>query len=287
MMSAAHKLKIGAHLSTAGGIWKAPARAADIGANALQIFSTSPRGWKFPNISDEDASRFKSEARTHSIEPVYFHASYLINLADAGRTGNLSVKMLIAELSIAAKLGIRGSVVHLGSFKNGNAGEPDPKVWATLIANIKDVIAKMPENVFFIAENAGTRKIAQSLDELARIVKEVNSSRLKVCLDTCHLFSAGYDISNEKGLDNFLKEFDTKIGLGRLELIHTNDSRDPFASMRDRHENIGEGTLGKKTFQLLLNHPKLLQLPFILEVPGFDDEGPDKKNVDMMRGFVR
>lgn len=280
------KATIGAHVSAAGGYSEALGRAAAIGADAMQIFAASPRGWKFAKISELDAKLFNALRSEKKIDPIFFHASYLINLADQGPTGTMSKKSLIAELTVAAACGVRGSIVHLGSFKNGNEGEVPPKAWSVLIKNVKEVIAKTPKNVFFIAENSGTRKIAQSLDELARIVKEVASPRLKVCLDTCHLFSAGYNISTEKGLDEFLKEFDSKIGLDRLELIHTNDSRDPFASMRDRHENIGEGTLGKKTFQLVLNHPKLRHLPFILEVPGFNDEGPDKKNVEIMRSLA-
>ncbi len=280
------KTRIGAHVSTAGGMWKAVERISEMGGNCLQVFSTSPRGWGTAKISKKDVEKFLSARKQFGVDPVYFHASYLINLSDGGRIGTLSKKVLIAELKTAKQLGVRGSIVHLGSFKDATQEDIDRKHWKTLIGNIEEVIDGTPKETIFIAENAGTRKIGKSIDELARIVNDVGSKRLRVCLDTCHLFAAGYGISTKKGLEDFLKEFDTKIGLDRLELIHTNDSRDPFASLRDRHENIGKGTLGKETFKLLLNHPKLKHVPFILEVPGYDDLGPDKKNIDILKSLV-
>ena len=132
----------------------------------------------------------------------------------------------------------------------------------------------------------GMRKIGRSLDEIASIVKDVNDERVRVCLDTCHLHVAGYDLSTKKKLDDFLVEFERIIGLKRLECFHVNDSRDEFGSLRDRHDNIGEGKVAKDVFKLILNHPKLKALPFLLEVPGFDDTGPDKKNVDILKSLV-
>ena len=131
------------------------------------------------------------------------------------------------------------------------------------------------------------RKIGRSLDEIAEIIKDVPDPRVKVCLDTCHLHSAGYDLSTKKKLEEFLEMFDTTIGLDRLECIHMNDSRDEFGSLRDRHDNIGEGKVGKDVFALIVNHPKLKNLPFLLEVPGFDDSGPDRKNVDKVKGVIQ
>ena len=275
--------KLGAHVSAAGGLSKALGRAAEIGCNCAQVFSTSPRGWNEAKFSSSEVKEFVKEKKQRGIEPVYFHASYLINLADSGKTGHLSKKVLTAELNIASELGVRGSVIHLGSFKKSSVAEVEGGLWDVLIGNIGEVVRKMPRYVLFIIENAGNRKIGQSLDEISRIIKEVNSPNIRVCLDTCHLFSAGYNISIVRELENFLDEFDDKIGLEKLEVVHINDSRDPFASFRDRHENIGEGTLGRETFKMVLNHPKLKHLPFILEVPGFEGEGPDKKNLDILK----
>lgn len=277
---------LGAHLSIAGGYDKALGKAALIGANCLQIFSASPRGWNFAEPSDETADEFKRLKKKCEIDPVYFHASYLINLADKGSVGHLSVKSLTAELKAAKKLGVKGSIVHLGSFKDGGADDPEHPLYDTLLRRVKEVLAATPEETLFVIENSGTRKIGRKLEQISDIIRSVKSKRLRVALDTCHLHSAGYDICSAKGLDAFLKEFDILIGLWRLEVIHLNDSRDPFASLRDRHENIGNGTLGLAPFRLILNYPKLRRLPFIIETPGFDDRGPDKKNLDILKSLV-
>ncbi|MEK7170154.1 MAG: deoxyribonuclease IV [Patescibacteria group bacterium] len=321
---------IGGHVSIAGGFKEAPARAAAIGGNALQMFSGSPRGWNLPKIAPAEAEAYREAAKKCGIEAAYFHTSYLVNLADDGFIGDRSVDTLIAELKVAEKLGVRGSIIHLGSFKEGrpkiplNKGGyhgglfeavPDtpPAADGTvydyssaplirgdtvssyvkherydlLISNIKAVLEKSPQNTLFIIEDMGMRKIGRSLDEIAQIVKDVDDSRVKVCLDTCHLHVAGYDVSTKEKLDAFLKEFDVNIGLERLECFHINDSRDEFGSLRDRHENIGEGKVAKDVFKLVLNHPKLKHLPLLLEVPGFDDTGPDKKNVEILKSLVQ
>lgn len=298
-------MKLGAHQSIEGGYTKALDRIKNIGGNCLQIFSTSPRGWNFAKIDNQQISQFHNLKSQLNIDPIYFHASYLINLADPGRIGSLSKLSLISELSVAPKLKIKGSIIHLGSLKN----KKDPKqnsrslpLWdgrtemvykeiaheyTPLIKNVLEILDKTPEESLFIIENAGNRKIGKNLSEIATIIKQVNDKRVKVCLDTCHLYSAGYDLSSEKKLDEFLLAFDTLIGLERLELIHANDSRDPYRSGRDRHENIGKGTVPIETFKLLLNHPKTRNLPFIIETPGFDNNGPDKKNLDILKSLVK
>jgi len=280
---------IGAHLSIAGGYHKALERIKDIGGNCLQIFSASPRGWNRATLTDEAKHQFLDTKTSLKIEDIFFHASYLVNLADDGRIGDESKKSLIAELLVASQLGIIGSIVHIGSFK-GNL----PAVWdvsqdrkySVLINNINEVLTHTPQDTFLIIENAGNKKIGQNLDEIASIIKDVNNERLKVCLDTCHLFSAGYDLSTQKKLDSFLLEFDTKIGLEKLVVFHINDSRDPFNSGRDRHENIGEGTLSLNPFKLLIHDKRTRNLPFIIETPGFDGKGPDKKNIDILKSLV-
>lgn len=283
-------IKLGAHVSTAGGFEKALTHLSDIGGNVLQIFSASPRGWNFAKTDPLQISRFKEVKANLHINDVYFHASYLINLADGEKTGHMSKLSLIAELKVASVLGVKGSIIHLGSFKKNKTNEK----YNILIKNIKEVLAQTPENTFFIIENAGNNKIGQSLDEIAQIITDVETPRrdvstqrrLRVCLDTCHLFSAGFDLREGDKLTAFLDEFDKKIGLEKLEVWHLNDSRDPFASGRDRHENIGEGTIGLDEFRLILNHPKLKHLPFIIETPGFDGNGPDKKNLDILKSLL-
>lgn len=283
-------MKFGAHLSIVGGYDKALDRTLEIGGNCLQIFSTSPRGWSFANVDKQEIKQFKTKKLKLKINPIYFHASYLINLADKSRIGELSKNSLRHELKIASRLGIAGTIVHLGSFKKDLRKEslsyPGFDPYGDLTVKILEILADTPKDTLFIIENAGNNKIGKKLDEIAVIVGQVDDPRVRVCLDICHLYSAGYDLSSEKKLDDFLLAFDTLIGLEKLELIHANDSKDPFDSGRDRHENIGRGTVPIETFGLLMTHPQTKHLPFIIETPGFNDEGPDKKNLDILKNLL-
>lgn len=276
-------MKIGAHLSIAKGHAQALTEIIQMGGNALQIFSQSPRNWgDGVFISEETAEAFKKKKKELGINPVYFHASYLVNLADGDRIGAFSRRTLIAELKAASLMDIRGTIVHLGSFKE----EKTDGKFRTLIANIKEILAATPENTGFIIENAGNNKIGKDIEEIRTIIEEVGSDRVKVCLDTCHLHAAGYDLRTEILTDFFLDDFEKKIGLNKLEVFHINDSRDEFGSGRDRHENLGEGRVGTDVFRLLVNHPKVKHLPFIIETPGFQKKGPDKRNMDILKGLI-
>ncbi|PIV11161.1 hypothetical protein COS50_01630 [Candidatus Roizmanbacteria bacterium CG03_land_8_20_14_0_80_35_26] len=275
--------RLGAHLSIAGGYSKAIERVSNIGGNCLQIFSSSPRGWTFAKIDEAEIKKFLPLKSKLSIDPIYFHASYLVNLADESRIGHLSKQSLIAEMSIAPLLQIKGSIVHLGSYKN----QVSSIKYQVLIKNIKEILEKTPKKSFFIIENAGNRKIGQTLEEISQIIKDANDKRVRLCLDTCHLFSNGYRFSNNKELDLFLDKLDELDLLDRLEVWHVNDSRDSFNSGHDRHDNIGQGTIGLNEFKTLLNHPKTKNYPFIIETPGFNDEGPDKKNLDILKSLVK
>ena len=210
-------------------------------------------------------------------------------MADPGETGKKSIDILINELNLANQLNITGSIVHTGSFKSKveNLVCHDQENYPQLLANLKNVLNNSPINTYLILENAGTRKIGQTINQLAEIIKDVNSQRIRICLDTCHLHAAGYDIGDEKKLDKFLDNFDTKIGLEKLEVFHLNDSKDDFGSLRDRHENIGEGKVGIDVFKNLLNNPRTKSKSFIIETPGFDKKGPDKKNLDTLKELSR
>jgi deoxyribonuclease-4 len=251
-------MKIGAHVSIAGGFDQAQRRIKEMGGNCLQIFSSSPRGWSLP----DPKVNFRFD-----LSPVYFHASYLINLADKGEIGRKSGQSLIAQLNLAPRLGVKGSVVHLGS---GLLDE-------VLFNNLNEVLKKTPPETLFIIENSGTRKIGRTMEEIKKILDRLDNPRVRVCLDTCHLFAAGIRF----------EEMEKLPFLDRVELIHLNDSRDPFGSGRDRHENIGQGQIGLENFRMIVNHPKLKHLPFILEVPGFADRGPDEQNIQIIKKLKR
>ena len=275
-------MKIGAHQSVSGGYAKAIERIINIGGNCLQIFASSPRGWNFAKPKDEEIDLFVKEKIKNKIDPVYFHASYLVNLADDGRTGHLSKLSLISELNLAPRMQVKGSIVHLGSFK----GDKTDLKYKTLITNLKEIISKTPSQSLLMIENAGNNKIGQTIEEISSIIKDVDSPRVKVCLDTCHLYSAGYDLSTIGKYNDFFSKFEKLIGVSRLELFHFNDSRDPFASGHDRHENIGVGTIPIEEFKIIMAQKKTKELAFIIETPGFADAGPDKQNLDILKGLI-
>lgn len=293
-------IKLGAHQSIKGGYHKGLERIANIGGNCLQIFSSSPKDWHLPTIREEERNKFLNLKEKFKIDPIYFHAPYLINLADNKKIGSQSKNFLIKELKLAFQLKIKGSIIHLGSFKNQNnkniklpfwrdshQNSITEKSYIILIENIKEILKATPNNSFFIIENAGNKKIGQKLEEIAKIIKDVNNPRVRLCLDTCHLFAAGYRFGSYKELDLFLEKLNQLDLFDKLELWHLNDSRDPFNSGRDRHQNIGEGTIGIKAFKILLNHPKTKHFPFIIETPGFNQQGPDKKNLDILKSLIK
>lgn len=275
-------IKLGAHQSISGGYSEALKRITSIGGNCLQIFSSSPRGWNFAKPTDDEISQFIEAKIKLQIDPIYFHASYLVNLADDSRVGHMSKLSLISELNIASKLKVKGSIIHLGSFKDQKSDIKYQKI----ISNIKEILDKTPKDTFFIIENAGNRKIGQTLEEISQIVKDVSDPRVRICFDTCHLFSNGYRFNSPNELDTFFAKL-VELGISDLiEVWHINDSRDEFDSGHDRHDNIGEGKIGIDEFKVLLNHPKTKNYPFIIETPGFDGNGPDKKNLDILKSLV-
>lgn len=284
-----NKRSIGAHLSCAGGHYKALQSIADKGGNCLQIFSSSPRTWQQARIAPADIAQFNKIRTELHIDPIYFHALYLVNLADSGATGQKSVQALIHEMNLGVELGVKGSIVHTGSFKNKDKTLTcrDEQNYPTLLQNIRSILSSTPPESYLILENAGNRKIGQTIEQLGEIVEDINNDRLRICLDTCHLHAAGYDLTTPDNFERFLDLFEKLIGLEELEVLHMNDSLDPFGSLRDRHENIGQGHVGIEVFAHFLNHPKTKHLPFIIETPGFDQKGPDKKNIDILKSLVQ
>lgn len=277
-------LKVGGHLSVAGGYHNALIKTKEIGGNCLQIFSSSPRNWGVQPVTDSQIQTFLDERKKYMVDPIYFHASYLVNFADNDRIGKASVTTLIDELNLAAKMNIVGSIIHLGSFKQEE--RPSDEQYKIVFDNVHQVLDQTPDNTFFIIENAGNRKLNWDITELGHIVKSLNHPRIKVCLDTCHLWGAGYDLSTTEKFEKFFEEFDQKVGMEKLEVFQINDSKDELGSFRDRHENLGMGQIPMEEFRLLVNSPLTKDIPMILEVPGLDKKGPDKANVDTLVSLV-
>jgi deoxyribonuclease IV len=275
--------KIGAHVSAAGGLSETLKRGLSIGAECLQIFAGSPRRYEVGEISYEEGLEYQCQAEKMKLFPIYIHASYLLNLAsEEDLLVQKSKKNLIDNLIYSSKIGSRGVVYHPGSPKGGSKEDAIKRE----IEGIKDILSQTPKNSFLIVENtAGEKKIGTDPEEIGIIFKEVGSKRLKVCIDTAHSLESGNIIEfSKKGIKDWITWWGKDVGLENIELFHINDSLTKPGSRHDRHANIGEGYIGLKGFKELMNFQEINHIPWVLEVPGFDGGGPDKKNIDILRG---
>lgn len=276
--------RIGGHVSCAGGIQNAITNTQEIGGNAMQIFAGSPRMWARSLYSLAEAESFKASALEKDLNPVYIHALYLTNLAtDNPEMLEKSKAALIMDMTNSTAIGGAGVVLHIGSHQ-GRGWDHDK---AQVIVSIQEVLdLTPPESILLLENSAGQNGKIGSLPELKDILDAIPSPRLKVCLDTAHAFEAGYNFTTVDGLEMWVKEIETTIGLGKIELLHLNDSKTPLGSGRDNHQNIGDGYIGESGIVAIINHPKLSHLPLILEVPGMEGMGPDKANIDRVKNLL-
>jgi deoxyribonuclease IV len=271
-------VKIGAHVSSAGGIHTAIDRAEQIGAESMQVFTQSPRTWRPTNHDPETFERFKHRRAEAGIGDVFCHALYLCNLAaPKNDIYEKSVAALRNTMEVASTIEADGVIFHVGSH-----------LGAGLEAGLERVVPAMAQllelctdTTWLVMENSagagGT--IGRSIGELAAIFERLDGHpRLGVCLDSCHLYVSGVDVTNAAAFDSLLDEVDESIGLDRLRALHVNDSATPLGSNRDRHANIGEGLLGER-LGVFLGNPRLQGLPAVLEVAGPDNKGPDANEV--------
>ena len=279
-------MRLGVHVSIAGGLLEAVARAKRLSCTTMQIFSRSPRGGAAPRISKEESERFDAERRRAGIEPLAVHGPYIINLASPETAmWKQSVALYRQEYARAAQLNAQYLVTHVGSHRG--RGE------AIGIVRVADAMTRTLDgassSVMILLENtAGSGQgVGYTFEQLAAIRHRVKAKeRLGVCLDTAHLFAAGYPIHTEEGLDETLTAFDRAIGLEHLKLIHLNDSKAPFNSRVDRHWHIGEGQIGRDAFRRILHHPRLYDIPCILETPK-KTEAEDRRNLATVRRLMR
>jgi deoxyribonuclease-4 len=273
--------RIGAHVN--GGIKGGVGRAIEIQAEAIQIFVGSPQTWRPANPAPADVEKFRADVATAHVAPVFVHGIYLINLAaERPDVYAKSVAALTNQVTWASRVGAAGLIFHPGSA--GSA--PYDEALARLIGGLERVLteAEGPARVVLEVCAGQGQTIGVRFQQLADIIAGLGGDpRLAVCWDTCHLYSAGYDIASADGLERTLEEMDQVLGLDRLVAIHANDSKAPLGANLDRHENIGQGSLGEEAFGRLLNHPALQDQPFLLEVPGFDGNGPDLRNIATLR----
>ncbi len=278
------KRRLGAHVSAAGGLSKVIERTLAIGGNCFQIFAGSPRMWRRRLYAQSEVEAFKAAAKQHDIQPAIIHALYLTNLAsDKPELREKSKQALIMDMKNSALIGGAGVVLHIGSHQ----GRGFDQVKNLVVDEIRQVLANTPPESTLLLENiAGQNGKIGSLEELSFFLEELNSPRVKICIDTAHAFEAGHALNNPIGLDLFVRQLEKYIGIENISLLHLNDSKTKLGSRHDVHANIGEGFIGKTGIRNIINHPKLNHLPLILEVPGFDGHGPDKQNIEIVKSLL-
>lgn len=256
--------QLGCHLSAARGFLAMGRDAVSIGANTFQFFTRNPRGGNAKDIDPEDVAAFLDLARQNGIHTILAHAPYTLNACAANPSIRDFTRRTMAD-DLARMEFVPG---NLYNFHPGSHVQQGVEAGIDLIAETLNAILNASQRTTVLLETMSGKgsEIGRRFEELRAILDRVElSEKMGVCLDTCHVYDAGYDIARD--LDGVLDLFDRILGLGRLKAIHLNDSKNPFSSHKDRHELIGRGSLGMETFERIINHPKLRELPFYLETP--------------------
>ena len=277
---------LGAHVSVAGGTHHAPRRARAIGATAMQVFTKMASRWAERTCGVEESTAFREALGHTRVAATIAHDSYLINLASPDAVlRRRSIESYVCELARCESLGIQLLVSHPGNYIDDRASGIQRNADA-----ITEALSRVPGRTVVCLEStagAGT-VLGASFEELAALIEAIPSalqSRLGVCVDTCHAYSAGYDLV--KGSDDVWKRFADVLGLARLRVMHLNDSKTPFASRRDRHELIGEGSLGDRAFRAIMNDERLATIPKVIETPkGTDPTATDARMLARLRSYM-
>jgi deoxyribonuclease-4 len=270
----------GAHCG--GGVKKAIDRATEIGADAVQLFVQSPRTWRFPEHDPADLAAFRARRAEAGLGAVVVHALYLVNLASPNDDFyGKSVSVLRSTMETACAIEADGVVFHVGSHQGAGFEAGLERV----VPALEELVELSSDTTWLLIENSagagGT--IGRSLEEIAVLVERAGRHpRLGICLDSCHLWASGYDVTDPDAVAALLGEVDSAIGFDRLRCLHVNDSKTPLGSNRDRHDDIGKGLMGEQ-LGAFLAHPALQGLPALLETPGPEGHGPDAAEVRKLR----
>jgi deoxyribonuclease-4 len=271
-------MHFGAHVSSSGGIHTAIDRIEAMDGRAVQIFTQSPRTWRPTNHDPANFARFKERRAEAGIEGVVCHALYLVNLASPkDELYDKSVEALRNTVDVACAIEADGVIFHVGSHQGAGFEAGLERV----VPALASCLERCSDSTWLLMENtAGAGDtIGRSVEELAAIFERLDRHpRLGICLDSCHLYASGYDVTDREALDSLLEEVDRTIGLDRLRALHVNDSKTQLGSNRDRHDNIAEGLMGEQ-LGVFLSHPQLQGLPAVLEVPGIEGNGPGAQDV--------
>jgi len=276
----------GAHVKASGGVWTAIDHAEELDVKAIQFFAGSPRTWKPQLYREPDAARFRERRAEYGLRFAVIHTIYLINLATTNEEFyEKSVVALVGAVQAAEQLGVEAIVTHIGSHQGAGFEAGLERVREALKRALEQV---GDSSVRLLLENTagagGTMGV--TYEHLAAMIDSTGGDeRLGVCLDTAHLLASGHDLRTAESLDATVSSFADTVGLDRLVMVHLNDSKSALGSNRDRHENIGDGEIGREAMRAIVNHPAFADIPGILEVPGYDGEGPDAANLDTLRAL--
>lgn len=275
---------IGAHISTKGGLHTVFERAAAINASAIALFAKNSNQWKGKTMTDEDVQTFAS---LRNVQPIVTHASYLINLATTNPEFHAkSIAAMIDELDRAERLGIQGVVLHPGAHLEAGVDAGLDRI----ARSIDQIHAAIPEHhaAIFLETAAGQGScVGCSFEELGRIIDAVDDKkRVGICIDTCHVFAAGYEIRTHDGYEQMVEEVDRFVGIENVGVFHLNDSKKGLGSRVDRHQHIGEGEIGLEAFRLLLNDARFARIPKLLETPKTIETESDRRNIAMLRSLL-
>jgi deoxyribonuclease IV len=274
-------VEFGAHVSAAGGIDTAIDRIAAIGGDCVQVFTQSPRMWRPTNHSDEAIAAFRAKRAEHGIGGVVCHALYLCNLAAPDRTIHTkSIAALQATVAAGSAIGADGVIFHVGSALGAGFRAGLTRTCRALA----QILERCDGDTWLLIENsAGTGDtIGRSLEELHTLIERLDHPRLGLCLDSCHLYASGYDVTDPERVDELVREVDDRVGLDRLRALHVNDSATPLGSNRDRHADLLEGEMGEG-LGAFLAHSRLQHLSAYLETPGPDRQGVTAGDIRKLR----
>jgi len=276
---------IGAHVSPAGGLWRAVERGSELGAQAIQIFNQSPRMWRPTAYTNEDFARFREALAASEIGAVMIHAVYLLNCgSEDSEIRAKSLASLSHSLRVGDAIGAHCVVVHPGSAKTGDVAPAIARAGEVF----REALAASERCPLHLENTAGAGgTLGRSFAELGALLEAGGGGqRLGVCLDSCHLLASGYEIRTTAALRAVIDECVQTIGAGRIRSLHFNDSQTPLGSNRDRHANVGEGELGIDGARAFVNEPRFADLPCVLETPGPDRRGPTADEIALLRSLV-
>ena len=278
---------LGAHISIKGGIHKAIQRAMDLGCTTMQIFTKNNKSWFAKEIEEEEAALFRSLMKRSSLSKILAHAAYLINVGSGNKeVAKTSTTSLAKELDRCNILGIPYLVVHPGS----HVGIGEGKCIQQISSNLDIALEKSPGRPMVLLENTAGQgtNVGHKFEHLRSIYDLChNKKRIGMCFDTCHAFAAGYDLGTEAGYKKVWGEFEKIVGTHLLKAIHLNDSKTPIGSHKDRHENIGQGTIPLLTFSLLMNDKLFENIPKIIETPADKAGSIYKKEIELLRNMIK